>query len=79
MSSLIKIDIKKEDGSYVNYMGSISDHFDLNGNNIKFFEVQTKEEREQKKPKNYVFNGRVVWTDGIIVVNKKNENNNLIK
>jgi len=79
MSSLIKIDIKKDDGSYVNYMGSISDHFDLNGNNIKFFEMQTKDEREQKKPKNYVFNGRVVWTDGIIVVNKKNENNNLIK
>lgn len=79
MSSLIKIDIKKEDGTYVNYMGSISDHFDLNGNNIKFFEMQTKDEREQKKPKNYVFNGRVVWTDGIIVVNKKNENNNLIK
>ena len=79
MSTLIKINIRKEDGSYVNYMGSISDHFDLNGNNIKFFEMQTKDEREQKKPKNYVFNGRVVWTDGIIVVNKKNENNNLIK
>jgi hypothetical protein len=73
MSTLIKINIRKEDGSYVNYMGSISDHFDFNGNNIKFFEIQTKEEREQKKPKNYVFNGKVVWTDGVIISNKKND------
>jgi hypothetical protein len=29
MSTLIKINIRKEDGSYVNYMGSISDHFDF--------------------------------------------------
>ena len=73
MSTLIKINIRKEDGSYVMYMGSISDHFNLNVNNIKFFEMQTKEEREQKKPKNYVFNGKVVWTDGIIISNKQNE------
>lgn len=70
MSSLIKIDIRKEDGTYINYMGTISDYFDINGNNIKFFEMQTKEEREQKKPKNYVFSGKVVWTDGIIKSNK---------
>ena len=73
MSALIKIDIRKEDGTYINYMGSISDYFDLNGNNIKLFEMQTKEEREQKKPKNYVFNGKVVWTDGIIKSNKFTE------
>ena len=45
MSALIQINIRKEDGTYINYMGSISDYFDLNGNNIKFFEMQTKEER----------------------------------
>jgi len=73
MSALIKIDIKKEDGTYINYIGSISDYFDLNGNNIKFFEMQTKEEREQKKPKKYVFYGKVVWTDGIIKSNKFTE------
>lgn len=73
MSALIKINIRKEDGTYVNYMGSISDTFDLNGNNIRFFEMQTKEERDQKKPKNYVFNGKVVWTDGKILSNKKND------
>ena len=73
MSTLIKINIRKEDGSYVMYMGSISDHFNLNGNNIKFSEIQTKEEREQKKPKKYVFSGKVVWTDGIIISNKLNE------
>jgi hypothetical protein len=73
MSALIKINIRKEDGTYVNYMGSISDTFDLNGNNIRFFEMQTKEERDQKKPKNYVFNGKVVWTDGKILSNIKND------
>ncbi len=73
MSTLIKINTRKEGGSYVNYMGSISDHFDINGNNIKFFEMQTKEEREQKFPKNYVFNGKVVWTDGIIISNILNK------
>lgn len=78
MSALIKINIRKEDGTYVNYMGSISDRFDLNGNNIRFFEMQTKEERELKKPKNYVFNGKVVWTDGVIKANNKSDNN-LIK
>lgn len=56
-------------------MGSISDSFDLNDNNIKFFEMQTKEERDQKKPKNYVFNGKVVWTDGVIKASKKLDNN----
>jgi hypothetical protein len=70
MSALIQINIRKEDGTYINYMGSISDYFDLNGNNIKFFEMQTKEEREQKIPRKYVFNVKVVWTDGIIKSNK---------
>ena len=74
MSALIQINIRKEDGTYINYMGSISDYFDLNGNNIKFFEMQTKEEREQKIPRKYVFNGKVVWTDGVITANKKNDN-----
>ena len=73
MSALIKINIRKEDGTYINYMGSISDRFDLSGNNIRFFEMQTKEERDQKKPKNYVFNGKVIWTDGIIISIKKNQ------
>ena len=36
----------------------------------KFFEMKTKEEREQKIPRKYVFNGKVVWTDGVIKSNK---------
>ena len=34
MSALIQINIRKEDGTYINYMGSISDYFDLNGKPI---------------------------------------------
>ena len=34
---------------------------------------QDKEEREKKNPRNYTGNGRVVWTDGNIVVAEKME------
>jgi hypothetical protein len=73
MSALIQINVRKEDGTYINYMGDISDYFDLSGNNIRFFEMQTKQEREQKKPRKYVFTGKVVWSDGKINAHKLSE------
>ena len=38
------------------------------GNNVSVMDSQTKEEREAKKPKEYFGNGKVIWTDGTIVV-----------
>tara|TARA_R110000787_G_scaffold49357_2_gene118463 strand:+ start:1444 stop:1737 length:294 start_codon:yes stop_codon:yes gene_type:complete len=34
------------------------------GNNVSVYVSQSKEEREEKKPKVYLGNGKVVWGDG---------------
>lgn len=43
------------------------------GNNVSAFDHQTKEEREAKKPKSYLGNGNVFWTDGSVVLAEKEE------
>ena len=37
------------------------------------YEEQTKEERESGKPRNYIGNGRIFWTDGKVTVAEKIE------
>ena len=37
------------------------------GNNVGIFVSQSQEEREAKKQKTYVGNGKVVWNNGSIV------------
>jgi len=55
---------------YYNITISIQDETRY-GNNVAFMDSQTKEEREAKKPKNYLGNGKVVWTDGNVVLAEK--------
>lgn len=43
------------------------------GNNVSVFDSQTQEEREAKKPKEYLGNGRVFWTDGNVVLAEKDD------
>ena len=43
------------------------------GNNVALFDSQTKEEREAKKNRNYLGNGRVIWTDGNVLLAEKEE------
>ena len=43
------------------------------GNNVSAFDHQTKEERDAKKPKSYLGNGNVFWTDGSVVLAEKQE------
>ena len=43
------------------------------GNNVSAFDSQTKDEREAKKPKSYLGNGKVVWTDGNIVIAERDD------
>lgn len=43
------------------------------GNNTSIFDSQNKEEREAKKKKEYLGNGRVIWTDGNIVLAEREE------
>lgn len=45
---------------------SISDETNQYGQNVTGFVSQTKEQREQQKPRFYVGNGKVFWTDGVI-------------
>jgi hypothetical protein len=65
--------IKGKDGAvYYNLTISVGDETRY-GNNVAITDSQTKEEREAKKPKNYLGNGKVVWTDGNIALAEREE------
>ena len=65
--------IKGKDGAvYYNLTVSIKD-ISRYGNNVSIFDSQTIEEREAKKNRNYLGNGRVLWTDGNVVLAEKEE------
>lgn len=85
MSSLSSIYIKKETlktllevtekkgEKGVELTLSISDEVNNYGQNISGYVAQTKEQREAGKPKYYVGNGKVFWTDGKITKAEKKE------
>ena len=56
----------KDGAVYVNLTMSVNDETRY-GNNTGIYVSQTKEEREAKKQKAYLGNGKVVWTDNNIV------------
>lgn len=56
----------KDGAVYINLTMSINDETRF-GNNATVFVSQTKEENQEKKPKNYLGNGKVVWNNGTIV------------
>ena len=65
--------IKGKDGAvYYNFTVSVQDETRY-GNNVAFMDSQTKEEREAKMPKNYLGNGKVVWTDGTVTLAEREE------
>lgn len=47
---------------------SIDDEPKNYGQNVSAFVSQSKEERDEKKNRYYVGNGKVFWTDGVIKV-----------
>jgi hypothetical protein len=65
---LTKIDkskIQDKNGKkWYNFQVSINDEKDQYENDGSVWENQTKEEREAKKPKNYLGNCKVSWTSG---------------
>jgi arginine decarboxylase-like protein len=73
MGSLISIKIKGKDGVYKNYTISVSDETNEYGQNVSMYIEQSKEDRDAKKPRTYVGNGRVMWTDGNIQIAQKKE------
>ena len=65
--------IKGKDGAvYYNLTISVGDETRY-GNNVSFTDSQTKEERDAKVAKNYLGNGKVVWTDGTVKLAEKEE------
>jgi len=65
--------IKGKNGKvYYDFTLAINDESKY-GNNVSAFDSQTQEEREAKKPKQYLGNGKVFWTDGNIVRAEKDE------
>ena len=63
--------IKGKDGAvYYNMTISVQDETRY-GNNVAITDSQTKEERDAKVAKNYLGNGKVVWTDGKVTLAEK--------
>ena len=61
----------KDGAVYYNFTIGVNDESNQWGQNVSATDSQTKEEREAKKPKSYLGNGNVVWTDGNIKVADK--------
>ena len=57
--------VKGKKGVWYNFTISVNDDSKY-GNNVSLSDMQTKEEREAGKPKDYLGNGKVVWTNGSI-------------
>lgn len=55
-----------KNGKYVNLTINIADETDQYGNSISCWESQSKEEREAKEKRNYLGNGKVLFTDGLV-------------
>lgn len=53
-------------GRYAELTVMINDETSEYGNNVSVSMNQTKEERDNKDPKTYVGNGKVLWNDGKI-------------
>jgi hypothetical protein len=56
----------KDGAVYYNFTISVNDEVNQFGQNVSLTDSQNQEEREAKKPKVYLGNGTVVWTDGSI-------------
>jgi hypothetical protein len=74
MSTLINlsIDVTKvtkealAKGKYLNLTISINDEINQYGQNVAAWEAQSMEDRKEKVERNYVGNGKVVFTEGLV-------------
>jgi len=62
---------KGKKGVYYEFIVSVNDETNQYGQNVSISDSQTLEEREAKKPKLYLGNGEVVWTNDMIKLAKK--------
>ena len=63
----------KDGAVYYNFTVGVNDEANQFGQNVSLTDSQTQEEREAKKPKVYLGNGNVVWTNGEIKTAPKKE------
>jgi hypothetical protein len=85
MSALINVSLRvdklpkekfvqgKDGAVYYNFTVAVNDKSNQWGQNVSLTDSQTKEEREAKKPKTYLGNGNVIWTNGTIQLAEKKE------
>lgn len=85
MGLIISVSIKKEDiakltedqlikgkaATYIPLSIMVDDKNDNYGNNVSVQLSQSQEDREAKKPKTYLGNGKVVWVKGTIKTAKE--------
>ena len=69
-------DLKPNEKGYVNLSVVVNDETNQWGQNVAVTLAQTKEDREAKVAKQYVGNGKVVWTNeaGVKVADKVDNN-----
>lgn len=53
---------KGQKGNYLEITAAINDEQNQFGHDVSVWQGQTKEEREAKKEKNYLGNGKVIWS-----------------
>lgn len=65
--------IQGKDGAvYANITISVSEETRY-GNNVAIYDSQTKDERDAKVQRNYLGNGKVVWTDGSVKLAERDD------
>jgi hypothetical protein len=65
--------VKNKSGNFYNITVSVNDTPNEWGKNASVFNQQSVEEYTSKAEKQYVGNGKVVWTDGTIVAAPRDE------
>lgn len=65
--NLSKIDqskiIEGKKGKYLNVTVSVKDEKNQHGDDVSLWQGQDKQEREAGQPKNYLGDGRIIWSD----------------
>lgn len=70
LKTMVKV-LESKNQNGINLTLSVNDQTNEHGQNITMYVAQTKEEQQGKKPRFYVANGKVFWTDGIVKVAEK--------
>ncbi len=78
MASILTIGLNKDkvqfnEKGWANVTIVLQDETNQYGQNVSAYMNQTKAQREAKEAKNYVGNGRVVWTEGSVTIAEKVE------